>query len=104
MLRVPLTACGVYNIILRQLNIFTDFFDICHKQMLIYNKSNLDNFLSRSVWITSSVSLVYEQPSYYAMPSIQTTIIKKTILMLYLLKSGGKFVDSTKVNKPTGMI
>jgi len=37
MLRVPLTACGVYNIILRQLNIFTDFFDICHKQMLLYN-------------------------------------------------------------------
>ena len=27
----------VYNIILRPLNYFTDFFDICNKQMLIYN-------------------------------------------------------------------
>ena len=26
--------------------------------------SNLDNFPSRSVWITSSVLIVYEQPSY----------------------------------------
>jgi len=36
-LRVPVPARDVYNIILRPLNIFTDFFDICDKQMLIYN-------------------------------------------------------------------
>ena len=36
-LPLSLPACDVYNTILRPLNIFTDFFDICHKQMLIYN-------------------------------------------------------------------
>ena len=36
-LRVSLAACDVYNITFRPLHIFTDFFDICHKQMLIYN-------------------------------------------------------------------
>jgi len=28
--------------------------------------SHFDNFPSMSVWITSSVSIVYEQPSYHA--------------------------------------
>ena len=36
-LRASLPTCDVYNITFRPLNIFTDFFDICHKQMLIYN-------------------------------------------------------------------
>ena len=33
--------------------------------------SNLYNFPSRGVWITSSVSIVYEQPSYY-LPLVDT--------------------------------
>ena len=35
-LREPLAARDVYYIMLRPLNILTDFFDICNKQMLIY--------------------------------------------------------------------
>jgi len=35
-LPVPLLSRDVYNIILQPLYIFTDFFDICHKQMLMY--------------------------------------------------------------------
>ena len=36
MLRVPLLPRDIYNIKLRPLNIFTDFIDICDKQMLMY--------------------------------------------------------------------
>jgi len=36
-LQIPLLAPDVYNVILQPLNIFTDFFDICHKQMLMYD-------------------------------------------------------------------
>ena len=61
-LRVPLLPCDIYNIILRRLNIFTYFIDICHKQMLMYGYIKFWRS-SRNVWITSSVSIVYEQPS-----------------------------------------
>ena len=47
LLRVPLPARDVYNIILRPLYIFTNFFDCCHTQ--IHDNINLDNFRSRSV-------------------------------------------------------
>jgi len=36
MLQVPLLAHDIYNIILQPLYIFTDFFDICHKQVLMH--------------------------------------------------------------------
>ena len=42
MLPVPLPALDVYNIILQPLYIFTDFFDICHKQILIYDYTKFE--------------------------------------------------------------
>ena len=36
-LPVPLLTRDVYSIILRPLNIFTDFFNSCHKQMLMHD-------------------------------------------------------------------
>ena len=47
MLLVPLLSRDVYNIILRPLYIFTNFFDCCHTQT--HDNINLDNFRSRSV-------------------------------------------------------
>ena len=66
MLQVPLPARDVYNIILRTLNIFTDFFEFVINRCWYIITSYLDNFPSKIVWITSSVSIVYEQLSFVA--------------------------------------
>ena len=48
-LRVPLPPRDVYNIILQPLNIFTDFFDIFHKQMLMYDYMDCVNYSKTSL-------------------------------------------------------
>ena len=77
-LQVPLPPRDVFNIILRPLYNFTDFFDFCHKQMLIHDyikfgKLSIKDCVNyrqclnslRTVlvcvyfwWITGSVSIV----------------------------------------------
>ena len=70
MLRVPLPPRDVYYIILRPIFLGADFFDICHKQMLIYD------------YITFVQLFVKEYVNYkQCLNSLQTALVSCKVII-----------------------
>ena len=73
MLQVSLPARDVYNLILQPLNIFTDVFKICHKQMLMYDYIKL--------WqLSINKCVIYKQ----CLNSLRTALVHVSMMLFYV--------------------